>query len=463
MSGSAESGRLIHELLDGSIDREGFGRLQEILLQDAEARRDYYALITTDQLLVDNYGMPHPMPDHLVQPARRGKWLFFGILVIALLLAASVYTAIRMKTPPITLVGSVDSHFLIDGRQNPSGVWKKGQKLEVRDGLVFVRLGDATRACIEGPSLVVLSSTGGDLELIHGKAFIDGGPDGPERVVRAAGAVVRHDGADFGILAKGGPAGEIHVISGSLSLGTPQAGSTELSAGQAAGWGDGEPVKLLNAERPPLRRDPPSEEIVFQDDFSEPKGTPVAGKMPDAGLPWIVRDEHSTTRLDGGRLDTSGGFRHLAAGFLAPAGIEAPVYLMTFRTAEPRVVDDKKQRLSGIERITLLAPGRKPVFSLIALAREDHRWRLRNEITKEESEITPISAISRHELTLRHDTAAGRITLHDGASAQGEFLAEIPLPVGMVPVEFELWNDYGGDLALENITVRAISHAGNGR
>lgn len=463
MSASSECSRLIHELLDGSIDRAGFARLQEILLQDAGARRDYYALMTTDQLLVDTYGLPHPVSEQLVRPAARHKWLFLGILAVALLLAAAVFTAIRLRTPPVTLAGSVDSHFLVDGQPVPSGVWKKGQTLEVKAGLVFARLNPATRACIEGPSTVVLASADGDLELIRGKLFLEAGAAAPEAIVKAAGATIRHDTAGFGIRVTDGPAGEVHVHAGSVVVARPSAAPLTLAAPGAAGWQVGGTLALRELERQAFRREPPAEVLLFQDDFSEPKGTPIAGKKPDVGLPWVVRDEHSTTRLGEGRLDTSGGFRHLAAGLLEPPATRDPVFLLTFRTAEPRVVVDKKQRLSGIERITLLAAGRKPVCSLIALAREDHRWRLRDETTKRESEITAVSAIARHELTLRYDTAAGKVTLHDGPSPQGTLLAELPVSAGIRPLEFELWNDYGGDLALEDLSVRVVSHRGEER
>ena len=57
---------LIHELLDGSIAKEDVARLEKALLEDPEARRDYFALMSTDQMLLDNY----EMPDHLAMHAQ---------------------------------------------------------------------------------------------------------------------------------------------------------------------------------------------------------------------------------------------------------------------------------------------------------------------------------------------------------------------------------------------------------
>ena len=54
----SETLQLTHELIDGSISKEDFARLQEAMLQDPAARRDYYALLCTDQMLVDTYEMP---------------------------------------------------------------------------------------------------------------------------------------------------------------------------------------------------------------------------------------------------------------------------------------------------------------------------------------------------------------------------------------------------------------------
>ena len=58
MSRPSEAVPLIHELIDGTIGKEDFARLQEILLRDPAARKDYYALLCTDQMLVDTYEMP---------------------------------------------------------------------------------------------------------------------------------------------------------------------------------------------------------------------------------------------------------------------------------------------------------------------------------------------------------------------------------------------------------------------
>lgn len=470
MSDRSEARHLIHELLDGSIDREGFERLQEILLHDDEVRQDYYALMTTDQMLVDNFEMPDAMPVRPQVPVARQRrrvipWRRVILAAAAVVVAGfSLHGFIRSQTPRVTMAGSVDSHFLVDGQPVTSGMWAKGQTLEVKNGLVFARLNPSTKACIDGTATVVLTSNDGDLDLRRGRVFFEVGPGAPDFHVKVAGATVRHIGTDFGLLATDGPAGEVHVLSGSVSVERPSAGSMVVSAGQAAEWKDGGDLRFREARGGSFRRAAPADGLVFDEDFSEPKGTQVEGKKPDVGQPWVVRDQHSTTRAGGGLLDTSGGFRHLAAGLLEmPDLTSAPVYLMTFATAAPHFIGDKKRRLSGIERITLLAADRRPICSVVALAREGHQWKLRDETTKQESEITAISAIEPNELTLRYDPAGEKVTLHDGSSPQGRLLAELPLPGGARPVEFELWNDYGGDLALKKLSVRVVSYPGTSR
>ena len=129
---------------------------------------------------------------------------------------------------------------------------------------------------------------------------------------------------------------------------------------------------------------------------------------------------------------------------------------MTFSTRMPAWTEDKKLRLSGIERITLIDADGNRLCSVVALAREDHRWRVRDDAGDRESALTEVSALAEHQLTLRYDPAGGKISLHAGGSAHGEALAEVATEAKAMPVQLDLWNDYGGDLALTRLTVRAV-------
>jgi hypothetical protein len=95
---------------------------------------------------------------------------------------------------------------------------------------------------------------------------------------------------------------------------------------------------------------------------------------------------------------------------------------------------------------------------VVALARENHCWRLRDDVTGKESSLTRLSALDTHDLTLRYDPAAGRITLHAGTNAQGETLADLETEARAMPTSMELWNDYGGDFALSRLSVRHVRY-----
>jgi hypothetical protein len=232
-----------------------------------------------------------------------------------------------------------------------------------------------------------------------------------------------------------------------------------LSTGESASWRDGGPTQRAAAERRAFRQSPPVEQVIFDDDFSEAEGTVLAGKQPDTGKPWKVVEQQGVMTTGGGRLDTSGGFRHLGAIFTdLPEGGGRQVLVATFTTTPPIVMADKKTRRSGIERITLMDGHGKRLCSVMALARENHCWRLRDDVAGKESSLTRLSALETHDLTLRYDPAAGRITLHAGTNAQGETLAELTMEAKTIPVSLELWNDYGGDFALSRLTVRHVHY-----
>ena len=61
MNRDEETESLIHELLDGTIAKEDVARLEKALLEDPEARQAYFALMSTDQMLMDHF----EMPDHV--------------------------------------------------------------------------------------------------------------------------------------------------------------------------------------------------------------------------------------------------------------------------------------------------------------------------------------------------------------------------------------------------------------
>lgn len=464
MSRPSEALPLIHELLDGSISKEEFARLQEILLRDPAARRDYYALLCTDQMLVDTHEMPDYLAAHakvVPHPGIKRRKITKVLVAIAAVLVAGMFSAmiIHANTPRVTMVGSADSHFLIDGKEATSKFWKRGQVLEVHDGVVTVRLNPSAEATIDGEASLRLSSNDGDLELRRGRTFFHAASDSPDFEVKVAGATVRHVGTDFGIHAMDDGSCDIHVLGGSVEIKRPGLDKLVLSAGESASWRDGGPTRRVASERVAFRQALPIEQVIFDDDFSEPANTVLANKPPDTGKPWKIIEQQGVMTAGGGRLDTSGGFRHFSAVLAdPPAGEGRQVLVTSFTTTPPQVMGDKKTRRSGIERITLMDANGKKICSVVALARENHCWRLRDEESDQQSNLTRLSALETHDLTLRYDPAAGKITLHAGTTAQGETLAELDTAATTMPTTLELWNDYGGDFALSRLTVRHVRY-----
>jgi ferric-dicitrate binding protein FerR (iron transport regulator) len=461
---------LIHELLDGSIAKEDISRLEKALLEDPEARRNYFALMSTDQMLLDNYEMPDHLALHaqlvagpLAEESRRvrTRWIWGGAAAAALVMLATMLALfLNREVPVATVAGSADSYFLIDGVTVNEGSWTKNQRLEVRDGVVVAKLNPYTEACIDGPALIYLQDNGRDLDLRRGRVYFRVDEGAPKFKLRAAGAQVRHIGTEFGVRVAEGGSCEVHVVSGRVEVDRgAEKGKWTLKAGESASWLNRGNTSLDPLDATDFRKALPGETIVFEDDFNDPKGTALSNKMPDIGNPWEVRAERGPTAVGEGKLDTSGGARHLKGHFLAEQDSNhRQVVLMSFRTRQPEWIWDKQTKMGGIEKIALEAEDGTILCSVQARASEGHRWRLRDEVGGRESPLTGLSALQENELTLRYDALGGKITLHSGTSTQAELVAEIPASSFAAPKALVIWNDLGGDLALKRISVKVVDY-----
>jgi len=482
MTPKQEVERLIQELLEETISKEDFARLEELLLSDRDLRRDYFALMSTDQMLVDTFNLrgkagddsgllllPDEEDEELPRPSgswgRIPRWGWIsGAAAMVAALATGGFMLFPRPGPPVTVVGSADSYFLIDGVTVSEAVLTKGQRLEVLDGVVEVRIDKNTRACIDGPGQIQLAENGKDIELRRGKVFFHVGEQTHNLHVRVAGATVGRRGSEFGIRASEGGSCEVQVVAGSVNIdrGDSQ-GHWSLKSGEAVSWLNRGNTRVTAPDLTEFRKALPEEVTVFEDDFSEPKETPLAGKAPDVGQPWKVQKERLTTVVGGGRLDTSGSTRNLVGPFLnEPFPDNRQVVLMSFSTRQPAWIWDKQTRLGGIEKIALQTADGRVICSVQARASEGHRWRLRDEATGLESELTGISAFQESELTLRYDALGGKITLHAGTSTQAPIVAEVPASIRAVPNCLVIWNDDGGDLAINRISVRTVNYPGTG-
>lgn len=470
MSRRNEAQEMIHDLVDGTISNEDFAVLQEILMTDAGARRDYFNLTTTDQLLVDNYRQPdllghHVEPDRGSWTARhmRGKKLFWSLGAAAAILVLSLSALWMIVAPdaPVLFSSSADSRLLIEGQPPGTEVWRQGETLEVKSGVALAKLNRETEACISGPASLVLLEEGGDVEMRRGRVFFRIADGAPDFKIHVAGATVRHIGTEFGIRAIDGNSGEVHVATGSVEIDRLDGKKPlVLGAGEAASWMNGQATERIECDLAPFLRSLPTEVLVFSDDFSEPKGTMISGKKPDVGEPWRVLGEKNPTTAGAGELDTSGGFRKLTTNFriIGDPDHYRRVVLMSFATQTPRRTFDKVFRVEGTEGITLWDLDGKPICSVSARAKDGHRWRLVDHMSNRESELTSISALESNQLTLRYDTLTGRITLHAGPTAQAEVVAEVSTANDAVAACLTVSNDEGGDLALTQLNVHFVNY-----
>lgn len=470
MTPGDDTEKLLHNLLDGSIDKPEFERLEKVLLDDPQARQRYFALMSTDQMLMDHF----ELPDHVAMHAElidgsqqvrisrtKSRWIWGGTAAAVLLaLATALPLLIHREPAPLTVSGSADSYFLIDGITVNEGNWTKNQRLEVCDGVVVVRLNHFVTACIDGPTSILLAENGRDFDLRRGRVFFRVEPGAPKFKVLAAGATVRHIGTEFGVKVVEGGSCEVHVVSGVVEVDRGnEKGRWTLKAGDAASWLNRGNTRLEPVMATDFRKDLPEESVVFEDDFSEPENTLLKDKKPDFGQPWEVQSEKQPTMVGGGKLDTSGGARNLKGRFLSDGSPNhRQVVLMSFSTRQPAWIWDKQTRLGGIEKIALQAADGTVICSVQARAIDGHRWRLRDEARGLESALTGVSALQENELTLRYDALAGKITLHSGTSTQSELIAEVPASMRAMPESLVIWNDDGGDLALKRISVKVVDY-----
>ncbi len=178
---------------------------------------------------------------------------------------------------------------------------------------------------------------------------------------------------------------------------------------------------------------------------------------PLVGLEWSAQSEREPTTLSRSRLDTSFGARELVARLPPhPEPSARDVYLFHFDFLQPEHMQDKEKRQDGFESITILCTREKPLFSIRALAEHGHRWFLHNDTDGSSSPLTLVGALWPHKLTVCFDLN-GRVTLHDGPTAQAPIIAELfiadPLQVGALL----LTNRTGGDLALNRIEAGILT------
>lgn len=322
--------QLIQDALDRKLDARRFAALEARLLREPELRRLYLSHSRMDGLLGEKFGDLETN----ITPIRRkpARWVAWGALA-ACLAGLAALLPFALKSPPECLVEfGPESHGRVIHRQGDSGdrVLRVGSRLELEHGSVSVRLRDGGRAYFEGPGALEMVETA-RFHLHEGRAWFESGEGAPIACTTDAFEIKPGRG-EFGVIAT--DQAELHVLSGELSVFTPDGNDTALAAGRSARWDGG---TLLTADTATaFTTGFPKTVTIFADNFDEPDLTPLSGKMPDTGAgPWKI--EYGGPLIENGVLDTSGNVRHTAFAPLQVPVLDdlSHILLLTLETEDP--------------------------------------------------------------------------------------------------------------------------------
>lgn len=481
-----EVNRLLNRLIDGSISTEDFARIQAVMRVSPEVREEYYDLIGLDLILSESYEVPTHISvqagamndDHWV--SRRSKHKVIKIAVWAaaacVLLTLSSLYLFRDRGPAATLKPSAECRFTINDTERsvasmkPGEVLglKKNEQLEVKEGVLSLKIGPNVDAFVEAPARLQLTAQEGELKLQEGSVFLQITPGGKGFEVHTPGGILRDIGTKFGVNVVSATARvETHVTEGTVQVHRGKVMEREIHAGEMAVW-EGMSGKISGGKSSPGRfvEELPWERTIFDDDFDEADGTVINDKKPDIGLPWKTLRETNPSTVMKGVLDTSHGPRSLLARFNNGFTTEQrKLYVVNLSTRMPENIHDKAGFPEAKERIAFLSSANgKPLFSLVARKDREHHWQIRNDLDPTKySNGSRVSALSPRNLTLSYDSASGEVRLYEGHNTRGNLIdTPFKIEAGHSLDSILISNDEGGDVALENLKVRLLTYPQNG-
>jgi len=465
---------LLNRWLDGELDAPEAAAVQRMLIEDPAARKAYYDLLLVDQMLdeqVEGRTSSRGMFGGLVGTPAQGpkrRRLHAGYVAVAALVTLSLSAAffLARKGPanpapagqsgPL-VNGSIDSRMTIAQRDDTSE-WAVGEILRLERGTAAIRLNRVTAANFEGPAAVELLDAAGNVRLLEGMASFQVHAAGNCFDVHVPGGILRDKDSRFTTQVLSEGIANVRVESGLLEI-HPRgfAEPLYLRSGESLRLehdGSTTPIRLPDQH---FRSGLPQPVVLFRDNFQEDEGRALEQHQPYVGQSWQVPVAGDRpTILHNHSIDTTGSPRRLLAR-LAPHEAIGPraVYVFTFHLLPPANLANKIWDQGGIEFITLEDGAGKPCLSLMAAAISGHRWQLRDETSKAMPALTPVCALWTHTLTLCYGLD-GRVTLHDGATAQTPIIAELrvaaPLPVAGILIG----NHDGGDLAFAGIETTLL-------
>lgn len=462
--------RQLNRLIEGTIKAEDFARLQVALKSDPQARQAYYDLLGVDLMLSEQFETREHITMHsqamddswAIRRARRGvvAWSLAGAAAILLLTLSTFFFLRASRVQDITISASEDSSFSINGGGEQQGFLKAGDSLDLAHGVVSLALGPFVEACVEGPARVRLLDQKGRFEIQQGSAYFQISPGGKDFEVHTPAGVIHDIGTKFGVRVLPGGAVETHVTAGAVDIerdaGQPR---HRVEAGNAVRWSKSDPFSPARINADLFVQNLPWHTVVLKEDFSDEDGTPLSGKDPALGQPWMVLNESNPTLITRGLLDTSFGPRNLSVGFRTDASNgRRRVYLMTFATAVPENIDDKEGYTDASEGLTLWDKNGRSLVSLVARASGGHRWQIKDEASGTLSPEIAVSAMEAQTLTLCYEHETGMTRIYKGPNPRGKLLAELQTRPDATPRSLTVSNIGGGDLAIDHLEARVVTY-----
>ncbi|MCB1129802.1 MAG: hypothetical protein KDN05_01650 [Verrucomicrobiae bacterium] len=330
----------IQNLLDGKLGEAEFIRIEQRLAEDAGFRSLYLSYAKSHHLLIERFEasgiqacVASPGPIVL---CRRRMAMALAAVLTALATAGALFQVLK-KEPSAQLVFGPETGARLDHPEGKAGgdrMWP-GSSLELDRGSISLVMPSGVRGYIEGPGRLEMESPT-KLVLRSGRAWFDV-PEGAEGFVCATESLFVEDlGTQFGVIADPGRPEQVHVLKGKVRLHplNHPSDTRQLVTGEGTEWIHNE---LANAEGPVAFSNAfPSKVVVFSDSFSDPDGTPLHGKAPEAGAgPWTLTRGEMTVR--DGHIDTRGQRRNAAFAPLLEPRLDdlTHIMLMTIEAKGP--------------------------------------------------------------------------------------------------------------------------------
>lgn len=349
----------IQNLLDGKLGEAEFSRVEERMRHDKSFRGLYLSYVKAHHLLIEKFetsgeDVARMKPGPIV--IRRRRLMFAMAAALAVLATVALLVRMAVPQPRATLVYGPESAGRTDhpeGKVGSNILWV-GSTLELERGSVSILMPSGVKGYFEGPGRLDMSDAN-KLRLHSGRAWFEV-PDGAEGFVCATNSLFVEDlGTEFGVIADQGRPEEVHVIDGKVRLHPLERPSEILSLvkGEGTAWKN---QQLTGANGPAAFSAAfPEKIVVFSDDFNDPDGTPLEGKVPDIGAgPW--RATRGEMAVRNGVLDTRGELRNAAFAPLGPPHLNDLTHILLL-TIEAHGPGDE-----GWAGVSLYTGGQERIF-----------------------------------------------------------------------------------------------------